>query len=172
MKRILTIGLILFTGFMLFASGQQDGEADATSHATNSVVAEDGSNIAEALGPDGGWIVIFTSDVTVGKALVISGEVTEPDGDGSPRRKLALYAQDSDRNVTARYTLTTPKLTVKHVNTRIQNGTVKGDVYVEAADFNLRGATIDGNLYFSSEAVKESFSMDDASKVTGEIAVK
>ena len=46
--------------------------------------------------------------------------------------------------MTARYTLTAPRLIVRHRNTRIQGGTFKGDVYVEAQGFELVDATSTG----------------------------
>jgi hypothetical protein len=135
------------------------------------VVIEGSGDVQPALGPDGAWIVIFEGDVTVDSQVVIDGEVYEEEGAEAPRRKLALYTQDADRNVTARFTLTVPELVVRHENTRIQAGTVAGDVYVEAEGFELRGATIDGNLYFASEAIRDSADLDDESTVTGETGI-
>ena len=54
---------------------------------------------------------------------------------------------------------------------RIKGGTFKGDVYVEANNFELVDATIDGNIYFKDQAAKDSFKMDDTSKVTGTMDV-
>ena len=72
-------------------------------------------------------------------------------------RKLALYTQDEDRNVLDTFTLTVPKMTVESPNFKIQNGTVKGDVVVEANGFSLApDTTIDGNLYFASEEFQKS----------------
>jgi hypothetical protein len=103
---------------------------------------------------------------------MVFGAVYEEEGAEAPRRKLALYAQDADRNVTARYTLTVPSLVVHHMNTRIQAGTVAGDVYVSAEGFELRsGATIDGNLYFATEELRDSADISDDSTVTGEIKI-
>ncbi len=143
--------------------------ADAASRPTEMTASPD--NIEEALGPDGSWIVIFTSDVTVGEPVSVSGEVYEEEGAEAPRRKLALYEQDADRNVTARYTLTAPRLEVEHVNTRIQAGEVAGDVFVSAEGFELVGATINGNLYFASEELRESANIDEDSTVMGEIRI-
>ena len=144
--------------------------ADAVSNPTQ-MTATNASTLQEALGPDGSWIVIFEDDVTVDQEIAITGAVYEEEGAEEPRRKFALYTQDSDRNVTARYTLTVPRLIVRHMNTRIQAGTVAGDVYVEAKGFELTSeATIDGNLYFASEELQESASLDGGS-VTGEIQI-
>jgi hypothetical protein len=145
-------------------------EADATSRPTQSSAM--GGDIQEALGPDGGWIVIWTGDTTFSEEVTVSGEVYEEEGAEAPRRKLALYAQDSDRNVTDRYTLTVPRLVVDHANTRIQAGEVAGEVFVNAEGFELTsGATINGNLYFADEATQESASISDDSTVMGEIRI-
>jgi hypothetical protein len=145
-----------------------EAAVDATSRPTEMTASVD--NIHEALGPDGAWIVIWTDDVTVGDEIVVAGEVYEDEDADAPRRKIALYEQDSQRNVTARHTLTTPRLIIRHVNTRIQAGRVSGDVYVEADGFELTsGAIINGNLYFADEGVRESASISDDSTVMGEI---
>jgi hypothetical protein len=40
-------------------------------------------------------------------------------------------------------------------------------VYAEAPGFHLLGATVDGDVYFETEALRDTFEMDDASEVTG-----
>ena len=45
---------------------------------------------------------------------------------------------------------------------------LSGDLYVNAPNFQLRGTTVEGNICFSSEEIKNSFAMDENSKVTGE----
>jgi predicted small lipoprotein YifL/cytoskeletal protein CcmA (bactofilin family) len=144
--------------------------ADATSRPTQ--MTADAGNVQDALGPDGSWIVIFTDDVTVGEELTVAGEVYEEEGADAPRRKIALYEQDADRNVTARHTLTTPRLIIEHENTRIQSGEVAGDVFVNAAGFELTGGgTINGNLYFASEEFRDGANITDDSTVMGEIRI-
>jgi len=113
---------------------------------------------------DGTWIIIVQQDLTVDQELVLEGEFSE---DGELDRKLALYEQDEDRNVTARYTLTAPSITVRSPNTRFQSGTFVGDVYVEAENFTLRDFTVDGNVYFENEAAKTSFNFENGSEITG-----
>jgi len=141
--------------------------ADAMTRPTE-MTATNAGNLQEAVGADGSWIVLFEDDVTVDEDITVFGAVYEEEGADAPRRKLALYTQDSDRNVTARFTLSVPRLIVHHMNTRIQAGTIAGDVYVEEDGFELTsGATIDGNLYFASEALQESASISDDSTVTG-----
>ena len=161
--------LVLVAGFA-FANGQGEEPVDAMTNPTQSVIGGPG-DVQPAMGPDGGWIVIFEEDIAVDSPITVSGEVYEEAGAEAPRRKIALYTQDSDRNVTARFTLSVPELIVDHVNTRIQAGTIAGDVYVQAEGFQLRGATIDGDLYFASEALQEAAEIDDESTVTGNVAI-
>ncbi len=149
---------------------QGSEEADAASRPTE-IWIEEPSDLQSALGPDGAWIILFDSDVTVDEEVTVAGEVYAQEGAEEPRRKIALYAQDSDREVTDRYTLTVPALRVEHENTLIQGGTVEGDVHVSAAGFELNDATIDGDLYFESEELMDEFEQGD-SEVTGEIEVR
>lgn len=126
----------------------------------------------KAVSAEGNWIVAILNDVTIAQDVVVTGEFHDKGAaDGDIYRKIALYAQDADHNITANYTLTVPKFTVQSENLRVQGGTIKGDVYVEAKGFNLHeSATIDGNLYFASEDVKASAAIDG--KVTGTTEVK
>ncbi|MBB5173725.1 hypothetical protein [Texcoconibacillus texcoconensis] len=145
-----------------------ESEADAVTGATQTVVVDEDS-LLEGVSENGGWIVIFEDDFSTEESLVLEGEQTNR---GELARKLALYDQDEDRNVTDRYTLTTPELTVRSENTRVQGGIVEGDVYVEANDFTLQDATVDGNIYFASEEYEESSEIDADSEVTGDISVE
>lgn len=144
-------------------------QTDATS--TASIVSE-ASAFTKAVSPEGNWIVAILNDLTVEEDVVIAGEFHDKGAaENDIYRKLALYAQDADHKVTANYTLTAPKVTVQSENFRVQGGTIKGDVYVEAKGFNLHEtSTIDGNLYFASEDVKASAAIDG--KVTGATEVK
>lgn len=104
--------------------------------------------LVKAASAEGNWIFAILNDVTMDKELVVAGEFHDKGDAAKPiYRKFALYAQDKDHNVTARYTLTVPKMTVQSENFKMQAGTVKGDVYVEANGFTLtEDATIDGNV--------------------------
>ncbi len=130
----------------------------------------------KAISKDGTWIIAILKDLTINKDLTLEGEFKNGKQDESGKdiiqRKIALYTQDENRNITARFTLTAPKLTVTSPMASIQHGTFKGDLYVNVADFELIDATVDGNVYFSSEEIKSSFKMDDKSKVTGKQEVK
>ncbi|MFW6208695.1 MAG: hypothetical protein ACOC7X_08310 [Spirochaetota bacterium] len=182
MKRAIILLLIITLASFAFigcGGGEQEAEeateetseVDATSRPTE-MTATNASNLQEAVGPEGSWIILFNEDLTVGQEVSVSGEVYEEEGAEEPRRKLALYAQDQDRNVTDRYTLSVPRLIVHHMNTSIQSGTIDGDVYVEEEGFELTGGgTIDGNLYFATEELRESANITDDSTVTGEIEI-
>lgn len=143
-------------------------EAEATTGATQVRVSDEDS-LLEGLSGDGAWIVIFEDDITTDEDLVM---VEGFENKGETERKLALYAQDADRNVTETFTLTAPSITIQNDNTRLQYGTFVGDVYVEAEGFKLYGGTIDGDLIFASEELQESAEIDDDATVTGEIKVE
>ncbi|MER2064248.1 MAG: hypothetical protein ABS873_06320 [Alkalibacterium sp.] len=142
-------------------------ESDATTGATKSEIGS-ADDLEEAVSAAGGWIVIFESDIETDQDLVFE---EGPTNDGEIERKLALYTQDADRNVEEEFTLTAPSLTVQSENTRIQNGTFAGDVYVEANNFQLPGGTIDGDLIFASEEYQESAQIEEG-EVTGEVRVE
>lgn len=123
------------------------------------------------------WIVIARNDITTSKELVMEGEFTKPDKNDATKtvsagRKLALYDQDADKNKTASYTVTAPKLVIKSKDTTIKGGTFIGDVYVEAEGFQLQDAKVEGNVYFTKQEYKDSFKIDDKSAVTGATEVK
>ena len=138
---ITVLGLIL-TGCAAEEPAEETTEEDIVS--SPSVVIDEQS-LVNAMSSDGTWIIIMEQDLTVDEELVLEGEFTE---DGEVDRKLALYEQDEDRNVTARYTLEAPSITVQSPNARFQSGTFVGDIYVEAPNFRLIDFTIEGNVYF------------------------
>ncbi|MGL4337853.1 MAG: lipofamily protein [Turicibacter sp.] len=116
------------------------------------------------------WIVILRNDIKTDKELVFNGGLKK--GDAVTPRLLALYDQDADRKKTASYKLTAPKLTFTEAGATIKGGTVVGDVYVEAENFKLVDATVEGNIHFKDEKCKTTFTMDETSKVTGKMEVK
>jgi len=148
----------------------QGGPADAVTSASpkeSSVPSE----IINGLSDSGFWIFAVLSDVRLDGDLVVSGEFHQRDDSTQPiYRKLALYAQDADRNVTAEYILTVPQMTVKSPNFRIQNGVVRGDIVVEADGFELFGGTLIGNLTFGTQAQMDSANLDEAT-ITGTVSV-
>ena len=49
----------------------------------------------------------------------------------------------------------------------IQNGTFNSDLYISANNFRLINTTVNGNIYFTTNEAKSTFTMDAKSKVTG-----
>ena len=143
---------------------------------TTASIVDNNAAFEKAISGTGTWIIAILKDLTFDKDLVLEGEFKNGKKDTAGKdiiqRKIALYSQDASRNITARYTLTAPKLTIKSPQASIQHGTFKGDLYVTTNDFKLVDATVDGNIYFSSDDAKKGFSMDDKSKVTGKQEVK
>jgi hypothetical protein len=130
----------------------------------------------KAISSTGTWIIALTQDLAINKDLVVDGEFKngKKDADGKDiiKRKLAPYAQDENRKVTARYTLAVPKLTVQSPNGTIEHGNFKGDLYLSSKGFQLIDATVDGNIYFTTDEAKSTFKMDATSKVTGKQEIK
>ncbi|GEM00848.1 hypothetical protein SAMN05421839_10244 [Halolactibacillus halophilus] len=178
MKKLMTLLMMFLMATLLVACGgddtaeengddnaAEDNGSDATTAPTKSDITDEAS-LLDAV-ENGGWIVIFTEDMETSEELVLAPGEQE----GEANRKLALYTQDDDHNIIDRFTLTAPKLTVKGENSRIQGGTFKGDVYVEANGFTLPEGTIDGNLYFTSEEYQESADLSEGT-VTGTVSVE
>ncbi len=164
----------LLTGCSSNKSDQTTAEKpDAVSSAS---IVNTADAFKKAISSNGTWIIAITSDLTVNEDLLVEGEFKngkkDDNGNELLQRKIALYSQDKDRNITARYTLTAPKLTITSPEASIQHGTFKGDLNVSVANFKLIDATVDGNVYFTSEEAQSTFSMDDTSKVTGSQELK
>lgn len=138
---------------------------------TTASIVDNMAAFEKAISNSGTWIICTVKDLVSDKELVLDGEFKNGKKDDAGKdiiqRKIALYAQDENRKVTARYTLTAPKLTINSPNARIQSGTFKGDVYVSAPNFQLVDATVEGNVYFTTDDAKATFKADDKSKVTG-----
>lgn len=142
---------------------------------TASIVNEAGA-FQKAISSTGTWIIAITKDLSIDKDLLLDGEFKngkkDTEGKDIIQRKIALYAQDDKRNITARYTLSAPKFTINSLNASFQHGTFKGDVYVTAKNFQLIDATVDGNIYFTNDEAKATFKSDDKSKITGKQELK
>jgi hypothetical protein len=153
---------------------QEENQEDDTkedAETTASIVNEE-SAFLEAISEDGTWIIATLQDLEFDEELVVEGEFRDKDDENNDiYRKLALYAQDQDRNVTERYTVTAPKMTIKSPNTNIQGGTFEGDIFVEADGFTITDATIEGNVYFANEEYESTFELVDGGEVTGETEV-
>ncbi|WP_139904842.1 hypothetical protein [Clostridium thermarum] len=138
---------------------------------TTASIVNDEAAFEKAISNTGTWIIATLKDLTFDKELVLDGEFKngkkDDAGNDIIQRKIALYTQNENREVTNRFTLTAPKLTINSPNARIQSGTFKGDLYVSAKNFQLVDATVEGNVFFASEEAQSTFKMDDTSKVTG-----
>ncbi|ASA23217.1 hypothetical protein [Paenibacillus donghaensis] len=146
--------------------GTTTGAADAV---TSASVVDNGEAFKKAISKDGTWIAATLNDLSFTEELVVEGEFTNKE---EPARKMALYTQDAEHNITASFTLTAPKITIRSKNARIQGGTFVGDVYVEANGFSLVNATVEGNVYFANDQYQSTFDASDQGKVTGVTEVK
>lgn len=149
------------------ASGDTtDDDVDAV---TTASIVDNAAALVTALSADGAWLAATLNDIVVADDIVVDGQFEHRE---AIDRKLALYTQDEDRNITAQFTLTAPKMIVKSENFRITGGTFVGDVYVEAPGFKLdKSSTVDGDIYFASKALMDTFTVTDTASVTGKIVV-
>lgn len=143
---------------------------------TTASIVDNADAFQKAISSTGTWIIAITKDLTVNKDLTVEGEFKNGKKDANGKdiiqRKLALYSQDDKRNITARYTLTAPKMTILSPNASIQHGIFKGDVYVSAKNFQLIDAKVDGNVYFTTDEAKATYKQDAKSSVTGKTELK
>lgn len=143
---------------------------------TTASIVDNAAAFESAVGSEGTWIIAIINDLVVENPLVLAGDFEngkqDADGKAILQRKIALYSQDADRNITARYTLTAPSLTINSVNASIQHGTFVGDLYVSGLNFQLIDAQVEGNIYFTSEEAKSTFILDENSSVTGVQEIK
>lgn len=150
-------------------SEQNDAETTA------SIVDEKGA-FKTAISNQGTWIIATLKDLEFDEDLVLEGNFTngkkDDAGNDIVQRKIALYTQDEDRNVTNRFTLKAPKLTIKSPMASIQHGIFVGDLYVSEDNFKLVDTKVDGNVYFTTDSAKSTFQMDETSSVTGTQEVK
>lgn len=139
-------------------------QVDGVDVVTSASLVTDVDGLVKGLSADGTWIVATYYNMTSKEDIVVEGEFISKE---KIARKLALYTQDADRNITASFSLSAPKLIVKSENFKIQGGTFVGDVYVEANGFQISKGTIDGNVYFSSQEFMDSMVEDETGVVTG-----
>lgn len=144
------------------STASTEQKADATSSAS---VVDTNEAFLKAISKDGNWIIATTKNLEFDQDLVLDGQFKNSRNE--VQRKIALYTQDANKNVTARFELKAPRLIVKSENARIQGGTFKGDVYVEAKGFTVVDATVEGNVYFANEEVKAAYVPGENGKITG-----
>lgn len=140
-----------------------DNEVDAV---TTASIVDNNEAFEKAISKDGTWLIAILKDLTFEKDLVVDGEfkngkTDKETGEELFQRKVALYTQDDDRNVTERFTLTAPKITFNSPFGSLEHGTFKGDVYVAGKNFKLVNQKIEGNLYFLNQEAKDTFTIAD-----------
>jgi hypothetical protein len=150
-------------------------KADAV---TTASIVDNNAAFEKAISKDGGnYVVAILKDLTFDKELVVEGDKKtgkkDDKGNETIQRKIALYAQDDKKVVTARFTLKAPKITFNSSFGSLEHGTFKGDVYVAGKNFKLVNQKIDGNIYFLNQEAMDTFKIADsatdnvASVVTG-----
>lgn len=143
---------------------------------TTASIVDNNAAFEKAIGKSGTWIIATLKDLTFTNDLTLEGEFKngkkDDKGNDITQRKIGLYTQDANRNVTARFTLTAPKLTITSPEASIQHGTFKGDLYVSVKNFQLVDTKVDGNIYFTTDEAKSTFKMDATSSVTGKQEIK
>lgn len=180
--KVIVLTLILLTAFFVGCAKQPTAPPQTTPPetepdvVTTASIVDNAADFEKAISDNGTWIIAITKDVKIDKDIVLDGEYKngkkDDDGNDIIQRKVALYSQDDNRNVTDRYTLTAPKFIIKSPEASIQHGTFKGDLYVSVSNFKLVDTTVDGNIYFTTEEAKSTFTMDNESKVTGKQELK
>lgn len=142
-------------------NGNADQPTDAV---TSASIVDNEESFKKAISKEGTWIAATLKDLTFNEDLILEGQFTNKE---EPARKIALYTQDADHNITNSFTLTAPKITIRSENARIQGGTFVGDVYVEANGFKVVNATIQGNVYFAKDEYQATYDASDQGTVTG-----
>lgn len=147
--------------------------ADGVDVVTSASLVTDTTSLQNALSADGTWIVAIYNNMTLKSDILVDGLFYDKDDTSKDiYRKLALYTQDADHNITASFTLTAPNMIVTSENFKIQGGTFVGDVYVEAPGFTISYGTVDGNVYFASQELMDAMVADETGIVTGVTEVK
>lgn len=184
---IFTLSILLLAGCAPQANPPATEEQQETPNATDepnatpdtvttASIVDNAEAFKKAIGTNGTWIICLVKDITIDEEIKLEGEYKNGKKDDAGKdviqRKIALYEQDENRNTTAKYTLTAPKLTITSPNASIQKGTFKGDLYISVDNFQLVDTKVDGNIYFTTDSAKSTFKMDDKSSVTGKQEVK
>lgn len=177
MKRNVVLGMLLVLAIVISGCTQTPATTDKKDSETTTDVVTTASIVntedafIKAISKDGTWIIATLGDLKIDSDLVLDGTFVngkkDDAGNDIVQRKIGLYTQDEARNVTARFTLTAPKITINSPKASIEHGTFVGDVYVTATDFQLKDQKIEGNLYFTNPEAQATFKMDATSSVTG-----
>jgi hypothetical protein len=150
-------------------------DVDAVSSATPTQV-QNIEAFEKAISKDGYWIIVPITDLETDKALVLEGEFHDKNDPAKDlKRKIGLYTHNNPENkkiATHSFTLKAPSLTIKSPSATLQYGYFVGDIYVEANDFSLVNNTVTGNIYFTTQEARDTFTMDAGSSVSGVLEVK
>ena len=164
--------VIALGGFLAACDNGGDDAADNGDAVATASITGDADEVVASLGADGNWITATTADVTVDEEITVTGTLHQGGDDANDEyRKLGLYSNDDDGNVGDTYTLTVPELIVESPNFYIHQGTLDGDVYVDAEGFGLENGTVTGNVTFSSQELHDSANLDGGT-VEGEVIVE
>jgi hypothetical protein len=173
---ISTMIIFLLTGCKKSDVADTSEQAEGADAVSSASIVDNGDDFEKSIGVEGKWIIALTKDLTIDKELVVDGEFIngkkDDKGNDVVKRKIALYAQDEQRNITERYTLTVPKLTIKSPNASLEHGKFVGDIIVDAQNFQLIDNAVEGNIYFTSQEVKDTFVMDETSSVSGILEIQ
>lgn len=158
------------------SSGTTDTEPAATGADTTASASpkesSDPQALVNGLSENGYWIFSLLADVTLNETLYVDGVFyNRDDTSGKVYRKLALNTQDASYKVIDRFTLTVPEMIINSPNFLIQNGTIKGNVHVNAEGLNLTGVDIEGTLTFETQALMDSANLEKVGNVSGGISV-
>ncbi|QPS71400.1 hypothetical protein [Lactococcus garvieae] len=178
---VLSLGVLTACGSSTDKTEESKTEQSAEVFAGATAGTDSFDTLSKGLSKDGAWIAAITKDLDAAdKTLKVDGDFKNKEGETA--RKLALYTQDAERKVTDRYTLTVDTLEVNSPNFYISNGTVKGNVEVNAEGFHgqtgkgVEGeAMIDGDLIFKNKDLMDTYNKlpsEEQVKVTGETKVK
>ncbi|MDR0921803.1 MAG: hypothetical protein LBM95_05415 [Lactobacillales bacterium] len=154
------------------SSSTKSSKADAFTGATAGT--DNAETLAKGLAANGAWLNALTKDTTSSEDITVDG--TFKNEEGKEARELALYLSDPDTHKpTETYTLTVPKLIVNSPNFGIAQGTVKGDVEVNAEGFHMEGTgKVEGNVTFKTQELKDAYDKlpaDQKGTITGSVEV-
>ncbi|SJZ41775.1 hypothetical protein SAMN02745116_00254 [Pilibacter termitis] len=134
---------------------EESSKSDAFTGATKGT--DDFATLQKGFAANGAWLNAISKDIDAsGETLTIDGEF---EGDGKVARELAMYESDPKTHLPVKtFTLTVAKVEVNSPNFSLAQGTVKGDVYVNAEGFHFEGAAkLEGNLIFKTADLKTAF---------------
>lgn len=174
--KVILVSLIVLVTLLAGCSQPATTDNETSSDANTDVVTtaslvDNQTAFQNAISAEGTWIIATTKDLTFDQGLVLDGTFLNGKKDDSgadiTQRKIAPYTQDEERNVTARFVITAPSLTINSPEASFEHATFVGDIYVNAANFQLKDAKVTGNIYFSTAEIQATFKMDDKSSVSG-----